>query len=147
MPNKVELTVAGEKMPGAYRWLVSRGLTDFGPWCLIDSQEQADGFRRELQQETASPNPSPVKDFQPFAWTGANDDVAGFIIRDGVVTSEVVVVHLTWTGRPEHPDYPGMTRYADVWRWLAECVVPEMKYAAENEEAYEQGRGRNWQGG
>jgi hypothetical protein len=127
----MELLSDGNPLPTAYRWLVSQRLTDFGPWYLIEKQAESDAFRAEFCKEVAPPNPSPIKDFQPFARHGGHDDFAGFVLWHGRIDKQVVVVHLTFAGRAELPGFPGMTRYEDLWAWLAECVVPDMRQAAE----------------
>src|SRR5687768_12428796 len=116
--SRTLLVSDGRPLPLAYRWLVEQGLTRFGPWYFIEEQAHSDAFRAEFVKEVAAPNPSPVKDFQPFAHHAACDDFAGFVLRDGQVTQEVAYVHLTFAGRPELPGYPGMTLYATVWDWL-----------------------------
>jgi hypothetical protein len=118
-------------LPFAYRWLVEQGLTQFGPWYFIEERADSDNFRAEFRKEVAAPNPASVKDFLPFARHAACDDFAGFVIRDQQVTKEVLVVHLTFAGRPELPDFPGMTCYEDIWAWLADGVIEEMRLVAE----------------
>jgi hypothetical protein len=126
----------GQPLPFGYRWLVEQGLTQFAPWYFIEEQADSDGFRAEFAKEVAAPNPSLVKNFQPFARHTACDDFAGFVIRDGQVTKEVLCVHLTFAGGPELPGYPGMTLYEDVWAWLSDCVVAEMRLVAARLEEY-----------
>jgi hypothetical protein len=109
---------------------VEQGLTQFGPWYFIDEQAESDGFRAEFAKEVATPNSSAVKDFQPFARHTACDDFAGFVIHGGQVTKEVLHVHLTFAGRPELEGWPGSTRYEDLWAWLSDCVVEEMRIMA-----------------
>jgi hypothetical protein len=124
-------------LPYAYCWLVEQSLTAFGPWYFIGDQAESDAARGEFRAETAEPNSSPVKDCQPFARHAACDDMAGFVIRGGQVTAEVVYVHLTYAGRPELPGFPGMTVYPSVWDWLAVCVVAEMRLVAERLEQHQ----------
>jgi hypothetical protein len=121
----------GQPLPYAYRWLVEQGLTRFGPWWFIEEQVESDGLRKEFAIEAASPNPMEVKDIQPFAsMAGICDDVAGFVIRNGQVTKEVLGVHLTWAGRPEKPGWPDRQLFEDVWAFLAERVIWEMSEVA-----------------
>jgi hypothetical protein len=141
MSNCVLLQSDSKPLPYGYRWFVENKLVNLRPWYFITEQSTSDAFRREFIKETSDPNPSKVKDLQPFAMVGGNDDVAGFAIHAGRVSNEVVVVHLTWSGRSEFEGFPGMTRYADIWEWFADCVIGEMKHVAENEEAYYQRQG------
>lgn len=136
MRSTTPLVSDGQPLPFAYRWLVSQGLTQFGPWQFLDTQADSDGFRAEFAKEVAAPNPSSVKDFQPFASHAACDDFAGFIIRDGRASREVLHVHLTFAGRPELPNYPSMTRYENIWAWLSECVIEELQIVSERLEAF-----------
>jgi hypothetical protein len=135
--SKILLVSDGKPLPYAYRFLVEHGVTQFGPWCFIEDQAGSDALRTEFVKEVAAPNPSKVKDFQPFAsMSGICDDFAGFVIRDGHATNEVLGVHLTWLGRPENPGWPDMQLFPDIWAFLSERVIPEMAMCAERFEAY-----------
>lgn len=112
----------GQPLPFAYHWLVRQGVVRLGNWCIIEDQSESDLIRQEFIRETAAPNDSAVKDFQPVIRHVAHDDFVGFIIREGTVTDEVLSVHLTFAGRPELPGFPGMTVYEDIWDWLDDCV-------------------------
>src|SRR5262245_55125809 len=129
--SRTLLRFAGKPLPFAYRWLVDQGLTQFGPWYFIDDQATSDTFRAEFIREVSAPNPSVIKDLQPFAQHGACDDFAGFVVREGQVTPEVLYVHLTFSGKTEPAGFPNMTTYKDVWTWLSDCVVGEMRLVAE----------------
>jgi hypothetical protein len=139
---KTLLVSDGKPLPFAYRWLVEQGLTEFGPWCFIEEQADSDTFRAEFVREVAAPNPSAVKDFQPFARQAACDDFAGFVIRGNHISKEVLYVHLTFAGKAEAPGFPGMTLYEDVWEWLADCVVEEMRVVADRLEEYQSRQSR-----
>jgi hypothetical protein len=130
------ITADGQPLPFAYQWLVHQGLTNFGPWYFIKEQRQSDVLRSEFIKETAAPNTSEVKDFQPFARHAACDDFAGFVISEGKVTGPVVLVHLTFAGRAELPGYPGMMLYEDIWAWFSACVVEDMRNVADRLEAF-----------
>jgi hypothetical protein len=113
-----------QELPVGYRWLVLKGLVDLCPWYLTEEQKQAEGFRHELLREIALPNTSPIEDWFPFARRHDRDDFAGFVIEEGQVKPEVVVVHLTFTGCPERPPWPSMHRFPTLWSWLQTEVVP-----------------------
>src|SRR5690242_20521671 len=102
-------------MPLPYRWLHALRITRIPPWHFIDDPAEASRLRAEFLREVAAPNPSEVRDWMPFAHHQAQDDVAGFVLRDGVPTGEVRVVHLTWSGAAERPGWPGLDRYRDLW--------------------------------
>jgi hypothetical protein len=120
MPNLLQSN--GQSLPFAYGWLVGHGVSTIGNWYLIRDQLESDAFRREFVRETTAPNDSPVKDFQPIIRHVAYDDFAGFMIRDGRVTDEVILVHLTFAGKPESTGFPNLTIYANIWDWLDACV-------------------------
>lgn len=116
----------GQELPVGYRWLVLKGVVDLGPWYMIEGQEQAESYRKEWHCEIAPPNTSPIEDWFPFAHKRVYHEFAGFVIKDGQVTSEVMVIHLTWTHRPELPGYPSMQRFRSIWSWLRAEVVPAL---------------------
>ncbi|HEX6478622.1 MAG TPA: hypothetical protein VF043_07245 [Ktedonobacteraceae bacterium] len=122
-----------QELPVGYRWLVLKGLVDLCPWYLIEEQSQAEGFRLELLREIASPNTSAIEDWFPFARRHDHDDFAGFVIEDGQVRPEVVVVHLTFTRRPERPPRPSMHRFPTLWSWLQTEVVPAWEAGVDEE--------------
>ena len=97
----------------------------------INAQSEALGLRAEFLAEVAPPNPSAIRDWFPFARHQAQDDVAGFVLRDGEATGEVAVVRLTWTQRSEQPGWPGTELYRDGWAWIAERLLPDTREWAE----------------
>jgi hypothetical protein len=124
----------GSPLPLPYRWLHALRITSLTPWHFIEDRAAAAAVRAELLREVAPPNEATVRDWMPFARHQAQDDVAGFVLRDGAPTGEVYVVHLTWSGGPERPGWPGMSRYVDLWDWLARCALPETRAWAEDNE-------------
>jgi len=123
-----------QKLPVGYRWLVLKGLIDLCPWYLIEEQRQAEGFQDELLREIASPNISPIKDWFPFARRHDCDDFAGFVIEDGQIKPEVVVIHLTFAGHPERPPWPSLRRFSTLWSWLQAEVIPAWEEWVNEEE-------------
>jgi len=65
---------------------------------------------------------------------GAQDDFAGFVLRDGVATGEIAVVHLTWSGAPEQPGWPSYHVYTDFWDWVHGVLLPDTAYAANEDD-------------
>ena len=115
----------GQALPAGYRWLIASRLLEWGGgwWSLLDDQQASESFRSEFKAEVADPNPSLVKDLQPFARVPSSDDVAGFVIAYGRVTNRVLAVHLTYSKRPEVPGWPEMTEYASIWEWIVDEVI------------------------
>jgi hypothetical protein len=122
----------GQPLPIGYKWLCRSNVLKWTSWHLIPDQQTSDAFREELQKETASPNPSKVKDIQPFAQGGNGDDIAGFVLSNGTVQQSVVEVHLTWAKRPESEGWPGMALYSGLWEWLADSVIQGMDQFDDN---------------
>jgi hypothetical protein len=59
------------------------------------------------------------------------DDVL-FTAEDSSKT--LAVVHLTWTGKPEHdPRWPSTTLYRDWQDWIERCLVPDHQAHLEEE--------------
>jgi hypothetical protein len=117
----------GQSLPLSYKWLHASNLLSWTSWHLLGDQQTSEAFRDEFQKETAAPNSSNVKDFQPFAQGGNGDDVAGFVLIKGVVQKSVVEVHLTWARQPEAEGWPGMALYDSLWEWLADSVIRGME--------------------
>lgn len=107
------------ELPLGYRWLVANGFKGFVPWHLVE-QSQVENLRVEYQKETG-------EDFVPFAMRQDCDDVAGFKVKNGVVQSIVVNVHLTWSGRNEQNGFPRRTQHPDIFEWLVEVVIRDTK--------------------
>lgn len=55
--------------------------------------------RIEYQRETG-------RDLMLFAERQDREDIAGFEVLDRRVSSEVLTVHLTWSGKKESGDFP-----------------------------------------
>ncbi|MEM9508649.1 MAG: hypothetical protein AAGA16_13345 [Cyanobacteria bacterium P01_E01_bin.35] len=114
------------KLPLEYRWLKANGFNGFVPWYLIESLDR-ETLRKEYRQETN-------KDFYPFARRQDSDDVAGFKIKNGKITSTVVSVHLTWTGRREQKGFPRKNEYKNMFEWLKQEVIPDtLEWMSEEE--------------
>ena len=117
----------GQVLPTAYALLAEDLQEWLDPWHLLD-QEGSEALREEFRDETAPPNPSPIKDCQPFAASGASDDMAAFVIEDGRVTEKVISVHLTWAGKPEVEGCPACAVFDNFWSFLREGLIPELSF-------------------
>lgn len=115
----------GQALPAAYALLAQEDPEWLGPWHLLD-QDSSENLRQEFQEETAAPNPAPFKDCQPFAASGASDDMAAFVTEDGWVTQKVIEVHLTWVGGAEVEGCPRCALYDDFWSWIQEGLLPQL---------------------
>lgn len=107
------------KMPLQYRWLVANGFDGFVPWFILDDSSMIDGIdalRKEFKKETGD-------DFFPFAKRQDCDDVAGFKIIKGEITSVVINIHLTWSGKKESTGDVRISEYPDMFCWLKEKAL------------------------
>ena len=133
------LSLDGHSYPIEYRWLRAHGFKGLTPWHCLDDVARAVSFRQEFAKE-AGRGPIPVRDILPFAFAQHMDDVAGFVVADGVVTSQVCITHLTWRGGPESPGWPTSALLPGIWDWLrlisaesqAWCTPEELADLVEN---------------
>ena len=122
------------RLPLSYRWIRAHGIKSLTPWHLIDSNSEAEALRTEYQAEVAESRASIPSDLRMFARRQDCDDVAGFIVDDGQMTGAVVVVHLTWSGKPEPDGWPSLTRFADFESWMTQEVWPtSLEWMSEEE--------------
>lgn len=120
------------KEPLPLRWIRAHGLKALTPWHLIEKEPEREALRREYSVEVSNGS-QPARDIYPFARRQDQDDVAGFVIADGIVTEAVVVVHLTWTAAPERPGYPGTTRFENLWQWLKSVIDDTAEWCSEED--------------
>ena len=123
----------GEPLPLAYRWLRANGVSRLLPWTFIDDPEDAQRLRGEFVREVAPPNATPVRDLVPFARRRDRDEIAGFVVDGGRLTSEVALVALTGRGRPEKKGWPALQRFADFWAFAREALLEDASELANEE--------------
>ena len=107
----------GQPLPFAYRWAVANGLRRFTPWFILDSPEEIAGVGHEFQKETGIES-------CVFARRYDMDDVAAFVIRDGIIQDAVVSAHLSWVGYRDA--FVEIEHFDDFWDWLAGRALPDM---------------------
>lgn len=125
------ISLDGIKYPLALRWIQAHGFAGLTPWRLIEV-DHAQGLRAEFRRETDT-DFHKIKDLLPFAVRQDMDDVAGFIIENGVVQDEVIVAHLTWHGKAEVKGYPSIHRYSSLWSWLKDCIDDTAEWCNEED--------------
>ncbi len=76
---------------------------------------------------------TPESDILPFARRHDRDDVAGFVVEEGRMTSRVVTAHLTWSRSPERSRFPTLERFADLWSWLKMAIEESTEWCSEDE--------------
>lgn len=121
-PGRLLLSLDGFEYPLDYRWIRLNGFDGMAPWECIDVADDASAIRNEFLREVARGS-IPVKDILPFARAGVGDDYAGFVQRDGAVTGEVCVVHLTFRHAAEVSGYPRHELLPSVWEWVARTIA------------------------
>jgi hypothetical protein len=124
---------SGEPLPLAYRWLRAGGLYRLPPWTFLDDPGEVQRLRGEFVREVAPPNDTAVRDLVPFAERRDRDEVAGFAVDGGRVTVEVVLVALTWKGRPEQRGWPALQRFRDLWLFVREALLEDAQEWANEE--------------
>lgn len=117
--------------PVELRWLQAHGLTGLTPWHFI-TEDGARGLRAEFRREATAPHHQ-IRDFLPFASRQDCDDVAGFVVVDGVATSQVIEVHLTWRGSVEAAGFPSLVVYDSLWAWLKSAIDHTRDWCNEEE--------------
>lgn len=131
----MERTKIAPQWPNALRWFLIQNLHTFTPWHFIREPSEfefaANAFRRE---DVGG------RDVFVFARRQDCDDFAGLEVVDGRTTNRVIHFHPVFaTGNKEGP---AMRRwdivcnvFEDVFSFVAERVVPDMKDWAEVEDA------------
>lgn len=120
----------GTPLPLAYRWLRAHGLASLSPWYFIDDPSKAENLRAEYLRETAPPNGADVRDLVPFARKHGLDEIAGFVVRNGAITEQVCIVHLTFSAQSEPDGWPRQSIYEDLWDWLKNGLIDETREVA-----------------
>lgn len=113
-------------IPLPLRWLLAHGITSLTPWHFLADCDRIAALRAEYQAETAD-----ERDCLPFATRQDCDDIAAFVISDGVVTKNVIKVHLTYARGPEREGFPSAERYDSFWAWLKSAVDDSSNFATE----------------
>ncbi len=103
--------------PIEYRWLLAHKFALLTPWFECDN-DMVKSFRNEYQRETN-------RDILPFATRQDNDDIAGFEVIDGKVTSTVLTVHLTWSKKLETDGYPSTFVFENIFDWMTRVMFAD----------------------
>jgi len=93
------------------------------PWQPISLQGR-EAYKLELDLELSPAHPLYEQEFIPIARTCDGDDIL-FGLKG--TACRLVVVHLTFTGRPE-PDgrWPRAIFYRDIDDWIMRCMIPDL---------------------
>jgi hypothetical protein len=129
----MERSMIDPAWPNALRWFLARNLTSFIPWHFIQEPDEmafgANAFRRE-----------DVDHGEVFAFARRQDcdDFAGLALVDGGISNKVLCFHPVFSDSfkpcPRTWNIVSAT-YDDVFAFVAQCVVPDMKDWALTEDA------------
>lgn len=129
----MEPSLIDSHWPNALRWFLNQGLTSFTPWHFIRMPDEmafaANAFRRE-----------DVSNGEVFVFARRQDcdDFAGLEIVGGRVTERVVYFHPAFadSSKPSSRTWNIVdATYEDVFEFVAQCVVPDMRDWALTEDA------------
>jgi hypothetical protein len=129
----MERSLINPTWPNSLRWFLAQGLTSFTPWHFIKDPNEmasaANAFRREDVNNG---------EVFVFAWRQDCDDFAGLELSGGNITDKVIYFHPVF-GDSTHPsprDWNIVTEtYRDVFEFVAQCVIPDMKCWALTDDA------------
>jgi hypothetical protein len=117
--------------PLAYRWFLSKGLTDWEPWYFTDDaasvQQRPDFSKNEFASRAFAVETGADFDVYLFARRQDMDDYAFFVVRDGKIEDKVMTIHLSFAKRFE---LKTPLLYSQVHRrfmqWVGEVVVADV---------------------
>ena len=113
-------------IPLPLRWLIAHDITSLTPWHLLADPDRIAALRAEYRAETAH-----ERDCWPFAVRQDCDQVAAFVVSDGVLGETVVEVHLTYSRSAERRGFPSEQRYETFWDWVKSAVDDSANFASE----------------
>lgn len=116
------------RLPLSYRWIRANGLGRLIPWHFRDDPERVQLLRHEYRLEMDG-----TSDILPFAERQDREDIAGFIVVDGVIQDRVLEMHLTWAGardmywlKPgEQPPPLDLDKYPSFQDWLVQVMLAD----------------------
>ncbi len=129
----MESSLIDPNWPNSLRWFLTQGLIHFAPWQFIQTPDEMAFAARAFQREDAGDS-----DVFVFARRRDCDDFAGLQVVGGRVTEKVVCFHPvfgdTCKASPRTWNIVS-ANYEDVFEFVAQCVVPDMKDWALTEDA------------
>lgn len=119
--------------PNALRWFLWQGLHSFTPWHFVNEPQECEFAANAFHREDVH-----GREVFVFARRQDRDDFAGLVIQDGIFTDTVLYFHPVFsTGnlpsvRTWNIVYDS---YENVFDFVVQRVVPDMKEWAEEEDA------------
>ena len=129
----MERSLIDSAWPNALRWFLTQRLTSFTPWHFIQTPDEMSFAANAFLREDASSGEVFV-----FARRQDCDDFAGLELVGGRITERVVHFHPVFadSSKSSARTWNIVTAmYDDVFEFVAQCVVPEMKDWALTEHA------------
>lgn len=111
------------ELPNNLRWFLVQKSTTFVPWHL---EEKPRGLNNVFKSEDIE-----QRELFVFAYRQDCDDLAGFLIVDGLITDKVIYFHPSYTSNPKAQRESGWSivtgEYNDIFEFFAEVIVPDMR--------------------
>ena len=119
--------------PNALRWFLVQNLESFTPWHFLENEGDFEFAANAFQRESLGNSRIFV-----FARRQDNDQFAGLEIVDGNITDKVIVFHPSFStsSNEKHWDIVNQV-FGDVFDFVSEQVIPDMKMWALTEDASE----------
>ena len=119
--------------PNALRWFLVQNLESFTPWHFIENEGDFEFAANAFQRESLGDSRIFV-----FARRQDNDQFAGLEIVDGNITDEVIVFHPSFSTSTNEKHWDIVNQvFGDVFDFVSEQVIPDMKMWALTEDASE----------
>ena len=109
------------KFPSAYYWFSKLNNSRFIPW-HIDGEESRFETLNKLFREEHDEN----RELQVFGSRQDMDTYCGFEVVNGIIKENVIVFHPSWQGGNKSKNII-LAEYKDIFEFLANRVLPEMK--------------------
>ena len=130
----MEHSKISNKWPNALRWFFAQNLHSFTPWHFIQEPSELEGVAATFKREDIHQGEVFV-----FARRQDCDDFAGLEIINGIITDKVLHFHPTFSScidasSPKTWNIVFRT-FSDVFEFVSERVIPNMKEWAIDEDA------------
>lgn len=125
--------IINSNWPNALRWFLVQNTENFCPWHFLSHAKEFEFAAKAFANEDTKNRMVFV-----FASRQDNDDFAGFEIVDGKITDKVILFHPVFgSGRSERSWDIVDSQFNDVFEFLSNQIVPDMKDWALTEDASE----------
>ena len=119
------------QIPNSLKWFLVQKSTSFTPWHL---ENEPRGLKNPFKSEDLE-----GREVYVFAYRQDCDDLAGFLLVDGIITEKVIHFHPSYTSNSDTQKASGWSivngEYEDIFEFFAKVVMPDMKEWAITEDA------------